>query len=113
MRKHLVAAAVAALSVLPAPHAGASTTVTAARLCSSAGLGHEFYELRAHGMSCAGARRAVKRGKFSGGFRFRFTTPGFRCRRVTGNYTRGLYKCRDGGRVFRFRYRHPEDPNAG
>ena len=112
-RTAFIAAAVAATAAIAPAGAAASPDVSAARACSRAGLGNEFTEVRAHGMTCRAARRAIKRGRFSGGFRYRFVTRGFGCRRVTGNYTAGLYKCRDEGRVFRFRYRHPEEPNAG
>jgi hypothetical protein len=107
----MIVVAAAALAALSAAGAGAAP-VTAARACSHGNLGKEFQELRAHGMACAAARRAVKRGKFSGGFRARFTTPGFHCRKISGNYTEGHYKCRDGGRVFTFRYRNPKHPDG-
>jgi hypothetical protein len=104
----VLAGAVLALAVVGTPGAAsasvtkdASATASGVRDCDHWAYYPNVKIDSARNMSCRSARRHMRR--YKGPIRRTFFTPGgFYCYRVSGSRIAGQWRCRKGGRAFRF-----------
>jgi hypothetical protein len=98
----LTMTAAAALAAAPAGAQEQYIDPFAWKKCSTKVNSH-LKVVQANNIKCRGAKRVI--GRYHGSIKRKFKAPsGFRCKRVKGKATNGVWRCASSTKAFKFKY---------